>query len=90
MKMEVTYYYSDDCGVDLLLKKVRNPKKGIFTGYIWGCVDKKWNENWERASEYFYEAPSEVVDAKFAKEYMVRYGATAAEADAALKKDIGG
>ena len=29
---EVTYYYTDDCGLDLLMKQVRDPKKGGVYG----------------------------------------------------------
>ena len=44
---EVTYYYTDDCGLDLLMKKVRDPEKGIFSGFIWKVDEKVWNEKWE-------------------------------------------
>ena len=27
---EVTYFYTDDCGLDLIMKKVRDPEKGIL------------------------------------------------------------
>lgn len=50
---EVTYYYTDDCGLDLLMKKVRDPEKGIFSGFIWKADEKVWNEKWELTCGYF-------------------------------------
>ena len=50
---EVTYYYTDDCGLDILMKKVRDPKKGIFSGFIWKVDEKEWNEKWKLTCGYF-------------------------------------
>ena len=85
---EVTYYYTDDCGLDILMKKVRDPVKGIFTGFIWKIDDKVWNEKWELTCGYFYGfEPAGVISAEAAKAYMVRYGAAGEEAEEFIRKD---
>lgn len=85
---EVTYYLADNCGNIILMKRVRDPKKGIFTGYIWGRVKKKWVEAWELCCDYFYGyEPAKVTDEEGAKKYMIETGTPEEEAAEFIKKD---
>ncbi len=86
---EVTYYLADNCGNILLMKRVRDPEKGIFTGYIWNRVEKKWIEAWDLCCDYFYGYESATVtDAEGAKKSMMEKGATEEEAAKFIKKDM--
>ena len=83
---EVTYYLADNCGNIILMKRVRDPKKGIFTGYIWN--PHKWVEAWELCCDYFYGyEPAKVTDEEGAKAYMVEAGVTEEQAEEFLKED---
>ena len=88
---EVTYYYTDDCGLDLLMKQVRDPKKGIYTGFIWKGDEKVWNEKWELTCGYFYGfEPARVISEEEAKAYMVKHGAAEEVAEEIVRRDIEG
>lgn len=88
---EVTYYYTDDCGLDILMKKVRDPKKGIFSGFIWKVDEKVWNEKWELTCGYFYGfEPARVISEEEAKAYMIGHGAAEEEAEEIVRRDIEG
>ena len=81
---EVTYYYTDDCRLDILMKIVRDPEKGIFTGFIHKVDEKIWNEKWELTCEYFNGfKPARVISEEEAKAYMVRRGAAEEESEEA-------
>ena len=86
---EVDYYYSDDCGIDMLMKRLYDPEKGILTGFIWNVKRKAWVENWERTCGYFMGfEPAHAINSEKSGKYMVRYGATEQEADAVINKDL--
>ncbi len=87
---ELTYYLADNCGNIILMKRVRDPKKGVFTGFIWNGAKKKWIEAWDLCCDYFYGyEPAKETDAEGAKKYMIESGATEEEAAGYVKKDIG-
>lgn len=44
---EVTYFYTDECWLDMVMKKVRDQEKGVFTGFIWKVDEEVWNEKRE-------------------------------------------
>ena len=73
--MEVSYFYSNDCNIDALMKFVKDPDEGIFTGYFWWGEDFGWKEDWENTSGYFYGfEPATKISDKDAEEILVRKG----------------
>lgn len=85
---EVTYYLADNCGNILLMKRVRDPETGIYSGFIWNG-NKYWVEAWDLCYEYFFGYESAILtDAEGAKKYMIEEGATVEEANKFINEDM--
>ncbi len=50
---EIVYYHGTEDGSDLLVRKVRDPDEGIYTGYIWNPGKQEWVEGWEETYGFF-------------------------------------
>ncbi len=86
--MTVDYYHSTDSGGDYLMKRVRDPARGILTGFMWNVPRKEWVEDWELTSGYFYGfEPATWLTSEQAIGHLVRKGCTKEEAEAQIKKD---
>lgn len=87
--VSVLYFYQNDCGVESLMKWLRDPEEGIYTGYIWNSVKKQWVENWELCCGAFYGfEPSKRINKQEAQKYMVAHGATEQEASKQIAEDL--
>lgn len=72
--MKETYFYTNDCGLDMLIKKVEDPEEDKFTGYIWNPGKGKWVENWQDTAGYFYGFdPAEEISEERAKAYIANH-----------------
>ena len=86
--MQVSYYYSNDCSIDALMKWVKDPDEGIFTGYFWWGEEDGWKEDWENTSGFFYGfEPAEKISDKEAEDIMVRKGMDRKKAKAQIEAD---